>query len=78
MREIEYNVDSRGIYLNLCTYGVNHFSHLWCNYSMWPNMLSLINLPRKIGNDFNNILLVGIITPITNRKDVIYIHNLKC
>lgn len=50
--------DPRGISLGICTDGVNPFSHLRTSYSMWPIMLSLLNLPRRIRN---NILLVGII-----------------
>ena len=30
-------------------------------YSMWPIMLNLLNLPRKIRNLFSSILLVGIV-----------------
>ena len=65
--------DSRGISLSLCTDGVNPFSHLRCNYSMWPIMLCLINLPRNIRNNFNNIFLVGII-PANNKREARNIH----
>jgi len=30
-------------------------------YSMWPNMLTLLNLPRNLRNRFASILLVGIV-----------------
>ena len=53
--------DKRGIGLALCTDGVNPFSHQRVAYSMWPIMLSLLNLPRIIRNLFENIILVGII-----------------
>ena len=53
--------DSRGIALGLCTDGVNPFSHLRCTYSMWPIVLSLLNLPRDVRHNFQNMLLVGII-----------------
>lgn len=43
-----------------CTDGVNPFAHNRVVYSMWPIMLTLLNLPRII-NLFTNILLVGII-----------------
>ena len=66
-------MDSRGISLSLCTDGVNPFSHLRCNYSMWSIMMSLINLPRKIRNDFHNLFLVGIIHA-NNKREARNIH----
>lgn len=60
--------DHRGIALALCTDGVNPFSHLRVSYSMWPIMLTLLNLPRHMRHDFNNILLVGIV-PGNGRKE---------
>ena len=56
-----FKADPRGISFGLCTDGVNPFSHLRTSYSMWPIMLSLLNLPRKTRHNFGNILLVGII-----------------
>ena len=53
--------DSRGISLSLCTDGVNPFAHNRVSYSMWPIMLTLLNLPRKWRNRFASILLVGIV-----------------
>ena len=53
--------DRRGLSFALCTDGVNPFSHNRITYSMWPIMLTLLNLPRKIRNLFNNIFLMGII-----------------
>ena len=53
--------DPRGLSLALCTDGVNPFAHSKVSYSMWPIMLTLLNLPRKIRNQFESILLVGII-----------------
>lgn len=53
--------DHRGISLALCTDGVNPFSHNRVSYSMWPIMLTLLNLPRKLRNLFSSILLVGIV-----------------
>lgn len=50
--------DPRGIALALCTDGVNPFAHNRVVYSMWPIMLTLLNLPWKL---FSNILLVGIV-----------------
>ena len=53
--------DPRGLSLALCTDGVNPFAHNKVSYSMWPIMLTLLNLPRRIRNHFGSILLVGII-----------------
>lgn len=53
--------DPRGLSLAICTDGVNPFSHNKVSYSMWPIMLSLLNLPRNIRYHFGSILLVGII-----------------
>ena len=53
--------DPRGLSLSLCTDGVNPFSHNKVSYSMWPIMLSLLNLPRNIRYHFGSIMLVGII-----------------
>lgn len=61
--------DSRGISLGLCTDGVNPFSHLRTSYSMWPIVLSLLNLPRKIRHNFSNLLLVGIV-PGNGKQEV--------
>ena len=53
--------DPRGLLLAFSTDGVNPFSHNRITYSMWPIMLTLLNLPREIRNDFGSILLLGII-----------------
>ena len=65
--------DPRGISLALCTDGVNPFAHNKVVYSMWPIMLTLLNLPRKIRNLFSSILLVGIV-PANGSKEP---HNLN-
>lgn len=52
--------DSRGIAFSLCTDGVNPFSKNRVVYSMWPIVLTLLNLPRNIRNLFGNLMLVGI------------------
>ena len=57
-----FQEDPHGIALSLCTDGVNSFSHHRVSYSMWPIMLTLLNLPRDIRHAFSNILLVGIIS----------------
>ena len=53
--------DRRGISLTFCTDGVNPFNHVRVQYSMWPIMMTLLNLPREKRNLFGNILLLGII-----------------
>jgi len=47
--------------LALCTNGVNPFAHNRVQYSMWPIMLTLLNLPRNLRNSFASILLGGIV-----------------
>jgi len=51
--------DPRGISLALCTDGVNPFAHNKVQYSMWPVMLTILNLPRRLRNRFSSIMLVG-------------------
>ena len=53
-----FKEDHRGISLALCTDGVNPFAHNKISYSMWPIMLTLLNLPR---NKYASIILVGIV-----------------
>lgn len=60
--------DQRGISLAMCTDGVNPFSHQKVSYSMWPIMLTMLNLPRHIRNHFGNFLLVGIIPGNGNKE----------
>ena len=56
-----FSGDKRGISLALCTDGVNPFSHNRVLYSMWPIILTILNLPRKIRNLYGNMILAGII-----------------
>jgi len=56
-----FNGDKRGISLAFCTDGVNPFSHSRIKYSMWPIMMTVLNLPRHLRNSFSSILLLGII-----------------
>ena len=53
--------DQRGLAFSICADGVNPFSHNRVCYSMWPVVLTLLNLPRVIRQSFANLLLVGII-----------------
>ena len=43
--------------LQLSTDGVNPFSCNKVAYSMWPIMLSMLNLPRNVRSLFGNIIL---------------------
>ena len=56
-----FKEDHRGISLALCTDGVNPFAHNKVSYSMWPIMLTFLNLPRSLRNKFASIMLVGIV-----------------
>jgi len=60
--------DERGISFALCTDGVNPFNHNKVSYSMWPIMLSLLNLPRRLRNRFGSIMLAGIV-PANGSKE---------
>ena len=56
-----YQGDSRGISLGICADGLNPFSKERATYSMWPIMLSILNLPRQLRNLPGSLLLSGII-----------------
>lgn len=56
-----FSGDPHGVARGLCTDGVNPFSHQRLTYSMWPIMITNLNLPRKIRSKFPNIMLAGII-----------------
>ena len=45
----------------MCVDGVNPFSVQRVSYSMWPIMLTILNLPRHVRNTFSNFALAGII-----------------
>ena len=61
--------DNRGILFSLCTDGVNPFSHLRCNYSMWP----IVFIFQKIFVMYFSMFLVGIITE-NGKKEAKNIH----
>lgn len=65
--------DCRGISLGFCTDGVNPFNHSKVSYSMWPIMMTILNLPREKRNLFENILLLGII-PGNGSKEPKQLH----
>lgn len=53
--------DGRGVSLAFCADRVNPFHNNRVQYSMCPLVMSLLNLPRHLRYQFNNLLLVGII-----------------
>ena len=53
--------EKRGVSAQLSTDGVNPFSRNKVVYSMWPIMLTVLNLPKRVRNLFSNMMLVGII-----------------
>lgn len=44
--------DPRGIAFCLCTDGLNPYSQNRVSYSMWPIVLTILNLPRKVRYSF--------------------------
>ena len=53
--------NNNGVSFALEMDGVNPFHNVGIQYSMTPLMLTLLNLPRNVRNQFGNIFLVGII-----------------
>ena len=49
----------RGLVLQLSSDGVSPFDV--GQYSMWPIVISVLNLPKKVRNLYSNIMLVGIV-----------------
>jgi len=64
-----FHGDVRGIALSLCMDGLNPYSKNKVNYSMWPIVLGLLNLPRSIRFLYENVLLTGIIPAQEDGKD---------
>ena len=56
-----FNGDRRGLSLAFCSDGLNLYAHHRVQYSMWPLLLSILNLPRSMQSSFANLFLVGII-----------------
>ena len=56
-----YGGDAHGISLGICADGLNPFSKERTTYSMWPLVLSILNLPRHLRNLAGSLLLSGII-----------------
>ena len=58
----QFTNDSRGISFAFNTDGVNPYSHNKVCYSMWPIILTILNLPRRIRHTFDNVWLVGTVS----------------
>ena len=60
--------DCRGLLIQLSTDGVNPFSSNKVCYSMWPVMVTILNLPKILRNKHKCVMLAGIIP--TNAKSI--------
>lgn len=58
--------DCRRLLIQLSTDGVNPFGSNEVFYSMWPVMVTILNLPKILRNKHNCVMLAGIIP--TNAK----------
>ena len=56
-----FHGDGRGLSLALCTDGTNPYSKEKNAYSMWPIMVSFLNLPSNLRRIAGFLQLVGII-----------------
>ena len=61
--------DQRGISLALSTDGVNPFHRQHISYSMWPIVLTLLNLPSKIRNLYANLMMIEIVPGKGSKED---------
>ena len=64
----QFEGDSRAVAFAMCTDGVNPYSQNRISYSMWPIVMTLLNLPRRIQYSFSSLFLVGIV-PGTGTKE---------
>ena len=60
--------DCRGLLIQLSTDGVNPFSSNKVCYSMWPVMVTILNLPEILRNKHKCVMLAGILP--TNAKSI--------
>ena len=60
-KEEAFEGDPRGISLAFCSDGMNPFVNEVLSYSMWPIVLTVLNLPRHVRNLAGSVLLTGII-----------------
>ena len=54
-----FSSEYRSIYFAFNTDGFNSYSQNRVSYSMWPIILTVLNLPRKIRYSFGNFWLIG-------------------
>lgn len=54
-------MDSSKIIMGLNTDGMNPFHSQGSNYSCWPIILTILNLPKKIRNKADALILVGVV-----------------
>ena len=66
--EGKFGSDSRGISFAMNTDGVNPYSQNRVSYSMWPIILTVLNLPRDIRYAFGNFWLVGTVPGNGNKE----------
>lgn len=64
----QFSSDNRGISFAFNTDGVNPYSHNKVSYSMWPMILTLLNLPRSKRHLFGNVWLVATIPGNDNKE----------
>ena len=64
----QFSSDFRGISFAFNTDGVNPFSHNKVSYSMWPMILTILNLPRNNRHLFGNVWLVATIPGNGNKE----------
>jgi len=57
----QFEGDCQGISFAFNTNGVNPFSHNKVSYSMWPMILTVLNLPRSVCHSLANVWLTGIV-----------------
>ena len=63
-----FSSDCQGISFALNTDGVNPFSHNKTQYSMWPIIMTVLNLCRDITFSFSNFWLVGTVPGNGNKE----------
>lgn len=56
-----FSGDCRGLLIQFSTDGVNPFSSNKVCYSMWPVMVTILNLPKVMRNKYEHVMLAGII-----------------
>lgn len=68
MQQQEDSRDSTKLIIGLNTDGMNPFHSQGANYSCWPLILTILNLPKSIRNKANSLILVGVIPSKNPRR----------